>query len=250
MNKNLSKESQKFLDNLQIYLVSSGKNERESNEIVEELTDHLRLAESEGKSVQHIIGHSPKDYMEQLAAEMAFDKKAWIKFIVTIILGVFSYTILTRAASGNLSFSLLNVIGLTFIVALLIGAVFMMFKYIAANSLSKTKEYSLYFLYSLFSLLLFIGLILLDQRITTPVVNFSEISTLIIALLTFAFLVAVSFWSKTWIVLIFLAFLVLPDLVLNQMSIDPKTQISLSTTITFGGIAVYLFVVTKRQKKA
>ncbi|NRG44894.1 DUF1129 family protein [Bacillus sp. CRN 9] len=248
MSRELSKESMVFLHQLKLYLMSDGKNEHEIEEIIEELSDHLQMAESQGKSVHHIIGQSPKEYMAQIAAEMNYDKKAWIKFIVTIIFGVFSYTILTRSVEGNLSFSLINAAGLTAIVAFLIWAVFFMFKYIAANNPSKAKEYLLFFLFSLVSFTLFIALILIDQRVESPTFSFNGPGTIIISIITFAFLVWISIWSKTWTVLIFLSFLIVPDIVLKQTSMDINTQISLSTTITLGGIAIYLFVVNKKNK--
>jgi hypothetical protein len=37
----LSRESRDFLENLRLYLFSSGKNEKEMEEIIEELEDHL-----------------------------------------------------------------------------------------------------------------------------------------------------------------------------------------------------------------
>ena len=40
----LSREAAAFIDNLHLYLLSSGKKDKEINEIVEELTDHLREA--------------------------------------------------------------------------------------------------------------------------------------------------------------------------------------------------------------
>ena len=40
----LSKESRKFLGDLRVYLISSGKNEKETNEIIGELEDHLMEA--------------------------------------------------------------------------------------------------------------------------------------------------------------------------------------------------------------
>ena len=42
----LSDKSRKFIDDLRLYLFSSGKNDQEIKEITEELEDHLHEAES------------------------------------------------------------------------------------------------------------------------------------------------------------------------------------------------------------
>ena len=62
----LSTQSRDFLDNLRTYLFASGKNEHEISEIVEELEIHLNEAESNGKSIEDIVGNSPQEYMKSL----------------------------------------------------------------------------------------------------------------------------------------------------------------------------------------
>lgn len=71
----LSKESKDFIGRLQLYLMASGKKEKEIEEITEELEDHLLEAERRGKSVQDVVGQSPKEYMEQFSREMILDKR-------------------------------------------------------------------------------------------------------------------------------------------------------------------------------
>ncbi|MFD9625270.1 hypothetical protein [Peribacillus muralis] len=68
-NKTLSNESQLFLENLRLYLFSSGKKTEEVEDIMEELAAHLFEAERNDKSVEHIIGRSPKEYMKLLSDE-------------------------------------------------------------------------------------------------------------------------------------------------------------------------------------
>ena len=56
-------------------------------EITEELEDHLYEAELSGKSIERIIGASPKEYMMSISTEMKTDYKAWAKYIPLIIIG-------------------------------------------------------------------------------------------------------------------------------------------------------------------
>ena len=73
----LSKEAETFVENLYLYLLTTGKKEKEIKEIVEELTDHLQEAEANGKNISEITGDSPKAYMESLAKEMQTDLIEW-----------------------------------------------------------------------------------------------------------------------------------------------------------------------------
>lgn len=57
----ISKESEQLLIELRLYLISKGKNDKEINEITEELEVHLAETESEGKDVTKIIGESPSN---------------------------------------------------------------------------------------------------------------------------------------------------------------------------------------------
>jgi len=57
----LSKKSQDFLENLRVYLFSSGKQWDEIEDIVNELEIYLFEAEKNGNSIEKIIGNSPKE---------------------------------------------------------------------------------------------------------------------------------------------------------------------------------------------
>jgi len=68
----LSTESTRFLEDLKVYLLASGKNELATNEIVNELEDHLIEAEADGKSVRAITGNSPADYIQSISQKKRF----------------------------------------------------------------------------------------------------------------------------------------------------------------------------------
>ena len=132
----LSNKSKSFLENLRLYLFSSGKNSEEIEGIVEELEVHLIEAEKNGKSIDKIIGKSPKEYMEMVSKEMVIDYRTWIKYIGLIIFGSFSLTIFPDLLEGNLSYSVLEIVGYILIGAIFITTIFTGLKYISTTNLS------------------------------------------------------------------------------------------------------------------
>ncbi|WP_087972771.1 HAAS domain-containing protein [Oceanobacillus rekensis] len=244
----LSKESRKFLDDLHVYLFSSGKNEKETNEIIEELKDHLIEAEKNGKSIEHIIGISPKSYMEQLSKEMSVDYKSWFKYIPLMILGVFSIIIIGDVFDGPLSYSLLEILGSIGISSLFLAGISFTFRYISANQLSTVNELIIFALVGGMPIGLFIGLIFLDRAVSTPTISFGITGTIIIAVVTTIFLIAFSYWAKTWILLVIPAFFSLPDFLLGYTTMVESTRLIIGTLITYGGIAVYILLSNRKRK--
>lgn len=244
----LSKKSQNFLENLRIYLFSSGKHEDEINEIVNELQIHLAEAEKNGKPIEKIIGNSPKEYMEMLSNEMTIDYHSWFKYICLIIFGSFTFKIFSDLLAGNLSYSLLEISGNILIALLFIAAVFKGYKYISTMNQSTVKKGVLIFSIGLLPLMLFLGLNFLDKVIHTPTVHFNNTGILIVGGITLLFIIGVSLWAKTWILIIITALLTLPDYFLNLTSLQHETQLILSMIISFGGIAIYLWIMSKLEK--
>lgn len=131
-----SKKGQEFLENLRVYLFSSGKQWDEIEGILNELEIHLSEAEKNGKSIEKIIGKSPKEYMEMVSIEMVIDYRTWFKYICIIIFGSFSVTIFPELLEGNLSYSVLEIIGHIVIGAIFIASVFTGFKFISTTNQS------------------------------------------------------------------------------------------------------------------
>ncbi|KGX87503.1 HAAS domain-containing protein [Pontibacillus litoralis] len=243
----LSKKSQNFIENLRVYLFSSGKKQDEIEGIVNELEIHLSEAEQNGKSIQKIIGKSPKEYMEMVSDEMTIDYRTWFKYICLIIFGSFSVKIFSDLLAGNLSYSLLEIIGHIIITVLFITVVFKGFKYISTINQSNVKEGVLIFGIALLPLVLFLGLTFLDKVIWTPTVHFDNIGSLIIGGITLLFVIGISVWAKTWILIVITALLTLPEYFLNLTSLQYETQHILSMIISFAGIAVSFWILPKLE---
>lgn len=244
----LSAKSRRFIEDLRVYLFSSGKHADEIDGIVEELEVHLMEAEDNGKPIEKVVGHSPKEYMEQLSDEMPVDFKSWFKYIVIIIFGAFSFTIANDLMEGRLSYSLLELIGHFVIAGFLIIGLFAAFKFIAANQLSKWKEIGVLYALGFVPIALFVGLIFLNRAVETPVIHFGTMGTVLTAIVTVIFLATVSWWAKTWVLPVILTLLLLPEYLLGLMAMTQETVLVLSTFVSFGGIGIYLFIVSKMDK--
>jgi len=244
----LSKRSQEFLENLRIYLFSSGKKSDEMEEILNELETHLSEAEKNGKSIEKIIGESPGEYVKMISKEMDVDYREWTKYIFLILFGSFSFKIFTDLVRGNLSYSVLEIVGHLVVVTLFITSVFTAFKYISTMKKSLVKQGLLYIGLGLLPITSFVGLIYLNRIIDSPVIHFGNTGSLIIGAITAMFIIGLSIWAKTWAPVIILGLLTVPDYVLNLSSLQYETQLIISTVITFGGIIIYLLLSMKLEK--
>lgn len=245
----LSEQSKIFIDNLRVYLFSSGKNSDEIKEIIEELENHLSEAEKRGKPIEKIIGKSPKEYMETISNEMVIDYRTWFKYILLIVIGAFSITIISDVFEGALSYSILEIIGHIVISAIFIFSVLKGFKYTSTIKRSFWKEIGILYPIVILPGALFIGLIFLNRAVDTPIIQFGHTASIIIGIITMLFIIGMSLWAKTWILIIVVAVLTLPDYLLSQTSLPYETQLIISSVIMFGGIGIYLWITTILEKK-
>lgn len=240
--KRLSEKSKEFLENLNLYLFSSGKNTDEIEEITEELEIHLFEAEQNGKPIEKIIGKTPKEYMEMISDEMVIDYRTWFKYICLIIIGSFSINIFPNLLEGTLSYSVLEMVGHIIIAAIFIAAISMGFKYIATENQSLKKQGLVLMAIAILPIALFVGLIYLNRVIDTPIIYFGNTGSLIIGIIAALFIIGVSFWAKSWVLIIIVTFLTFPDYFLGFTSLQYETQLITGWLITCGGIGIYLLI--------
>lgn len=84
---NISKEGEKFIEDLNLYLFSTGKSEQQIKEFIQEAEEHLILGENEGKTIKDIFGDSPEEYAKSVAKEISFDKVDVLQTAFIFILG-------------------------------------------------------------------------------------------------------------------------------------------------------------------
>ncbi|MFJ7753620.1 HAAS domain-containing protein [Peribacillus muralis] len=248
MNTPLSKDSQHFLGNLRLYLVANGKNSDQIEEIIEELEVHLFEAESNDNSVEHIVGSSPQEYMKQISVDMPADYRGWLKYIVLILFGAFSYWVIDKALNGGIEFTVIEIMGFPFagILSLLIYRAF--FKYMASKEVSIVKQSMLLFVMGMVSIGLFAGLLLLSEVYQTPLITFNDTGNVIAVMAAVFLFILISLWSKTWISIIIPILLFGPALILDSTDYQESVKLVLSSLITMLGILLYCGITLEKLK--
>lgn len=245
----LSDQSKKFIDDLRLYLFSSGKNDHEINEIAEELEMHLIEAEMHGKSIEKIVGSSPKEYMRNISNEMKTDYRQWAKYVPLIVISSMSMSILGDLLQGTLSYSLLKIIGTVLFSMMFMAGVFITFRYVASNQVSRLKEFLILLLPIMISMILFVGLIAVDSIFKTPIIEFNWLGSIVIGLIALSVVVLFSIWAKTAVMLVILIAYHLPTFILSFTFFGEVEQLIIGMVITYLLIGLYLFFEFKKGKK-
>lgn len=246
----LSKKSRDFLDDLAVYLMSSGKSDTEVQDVVAELKDHLEEAERAGKSVDDVVGQSPKDYMKIIGQEMAFDAKGFINMIMMIIPNVFAYIIIADFIQGEMTFSTIQLIGFPLVAVLFLLAAAQAFRSISVRSKeSKFKNGVLNIALAALPMTLFFGLMVLDTFVETPKIVFGPSGQLVLFGLAVITLLIVSVWTKTWINLLIPLLLFVPQYALSKTSLPLEQQLIFSMFILFIGMGIFLLVWWKKNRQ-
>ncbi|WP_078556059.1 HAAS domain-containing protein [Bacillus alkalicellulosilyticus] len=245
----LTKKSQEFLEDLRLYLFSSGKKEAEINEVIEELTDHLIEAEKEGKSVDHITGLSPKAYMESIAEEMPFDVKGMLVVIPAILFGVFAYIMLGDAIRGTMSYTTYHVIGFPVVILIGLGSVVFLFKIIAKNRLKLTWQWILLGGSNLFVIGLFVAVYILSNNYGTPFIEFGFTGRIVATILSIAIFIAIAVWAKIWSPIIIPALLFIPEVIAESFIVNEDVK-ALVITSGFVLIAIYMIFLLRKDSSS
>ncbi|WP_051239761.1 HAAS domain-containing protein [Pontibacillus halophilus] len=250
----LSKESQDFIENLRLYLISSGKNEQDAEEIIEELHDHLHEAEQHGRSVDHIIGQSPKSYMKEIAGEMSLDHKQLAKWFIVIAIGAFSIMLISDAVKGDMSYSILSLVGYPTIMILFLLLTATLFRYLASHKPRKAVEFTLTGLLGFFPVLFFLGILLLEEYVFTdlPMYTLDGTGRVVTGLLCLAILIAFSIQMKTMLLLLVVAFLNIPALITDAFTMGEEAALwveGLVPMVLFGGYAFFVYLRTVKTSQ-
>lgn len=248
IRQRLSKKSNKFLEDLNAYLFAKGKNFKEIDVIIEELEVHLLEAERKGKPIEKVVGNSPGEYMEMISEEMPVDYSNWIKYAVIIILGSFTFQIFMDILNGPLSYSILEIVGDVTISILFILLILVSFRWITKSGMSDRKGILLLTPVMMVPIAMFVGLIYLNRHVETPVIHFGVTGSWLIVSLASILVIAITLWAKSWVLVVILSLLILPEFLLGLTSLSIETQLIVSTIISYGGIFLYIWIVSRREK--
>ncbi|PLR94152.1 HAAS domain-containing protein [Bacillus sp. T33-2] len=223
-----------------MYLVSSGKKQKEIDEITAELEDHLLLAEQNGKNINDIIGKSPQQYMEDIASELKVDFKGLSKVIPIIMIGALAYTVMGDAIRGTIDYSAIMLVGFPVVILLLLSIYTGAFRLLAKNEISKTKENLIFFGLGLISISSFVVLSVLDEKIGEPLFTLGTTGHIAVGVAASLVFVALALWSKTWFSIIIPLILFIPEIVVRQLPISDGQKLYIFLPVMFIGLAIYM----------
>ncbi|MGP4069155.1 DUF1129 family protein [Halobacillus sp. B29] len=243
----LSKESKDFIGRLQVYLMASGKKEKEIEEITEELEDHLLEAERRGKSIEDVVGNSPKEYMGQFSQEMKLDKGMIFKVIPVIYIGALAYLLIGEIMDGGVEFSLLEAVGYPVIFLFIIGIYSAGLRYISSHQSARWKEWLIYAVAGVLPMGSFGALIVLNNYFNTPAVEFGTVGNILAFLVAAAVFVGMAVWSKLWLPIIIPILLFVPEYLIGLTGLSTSTQLTLTSILILTGPLIYFIIVYKKE---
>ena len=207
----LTTKSMNFIDNLRMYLLTSGKNENEVKEVTEELRDHLIESEKRGKSIDEIIEGTPEAYMDSIKLEMKTDYISLVKNIPIYFLGTIAYFIMGPSIRGEFELNIVQLIGFPIIsvISLLIYVVF--FQKAGKNQYSSKKLFFIGMIASSSVTALFILLLLGSNFLIEPFYKASPIVTLVIIVICVAVFIMIAIIGNTLSAIWIPALLFVPD---------------------------------------
>lgn len=248
----LSKEAQDFIDNLYLYLVTTGKTQKDIDEITDELTDHLQEAERNGKNIREITGDSPKAYMESIAEEMDVDKKDLFLLISHVFLSMIAYTLIGRILLLKDDISLIVLMGSLLICGIMLVVYYVCFRYIFSNLLSEKASIVLMASISIVSTGLFFALLYFGNEVQPVLLIDTFLKKILFVSIPLAYLSWFAWSSKTAIVFLPVAMYV-PSFITQFLPFNENTQriisgvLLLIIMLTF---ALSTFIRTRKIKQS
>lgn len=105
----LSKESEKFLREFRVELMTRGKDEETRAELEAELKDYLIEAEADGKTLDDVTNGSVEAYIDSISEEVPFENKIG-RVVGVAALGLFLLLIIPDFLNGTFEFTVSHLI--------------------------------------------------------------------------------------------------------------------------------------------
>src|SRR5699024_12032805 len=138
--------------------------------------------------------------------EMVIDYRTWFKYVLLIIIGTFSITIMSDLSEGALSYSVLEIVGDIVITAIFIFSVLKGFKHISTMKQSLWKQMAILIPIVMLPVFLFLGLILLNKAVDSPMVHFSNMASMLLCIMTLLLIFASYLCANMWILMMLVVF--------------------------------------------
>ena len=245
----LSKESEQFLSNLRVYLMTSGKKEEEILRVIEKVEHQLLEAEQEGKSIQSIIGNSPEVYMKAIGKEMKTDMKGTVFVCLSIIAGAFSIAIFPDIVRGELAFSSFRLVGMISVFLLFVAIFVLIVKNLSKQNAPDIKAIAYIFITICLLSVLFVSVFWLDDHIKTPIWTIEAPFVYIIGIVITAILIGLSWWTKTWIMLMVVVIVTIPELLQNIFLFSDEINLYMTLALFISFQIGIVFIMRQSNKK-
>ena len=248
----LSKKSERFLVELRMYLISKGKVDEDMNSVIEELEDHLLQAEADGKSIETIVGNSPKAYMKSIGESMPLDLRQLTALAPMTILLIAAYFSLPYAILGQ--FALSPIILVVFVIAAILGIG--MFAFFLFKGMPKFfhSTWKTFFLISIINIVVTSGMVLgifwWNKQGFKPTFVATSFQNKMILIVCIAIFIISAIYMKTWINIIIPAFIAFTAII-NLLVVNTDIQESIIIAIYAGLfilVALIYFMFRKSMK--
>ena len=251
----LSNESEHFLLQLRMELMSKGKKDKDIEAIEEELRDHLYEAELRGESIDSITGGSVKSYIDSLSKEMPFDTSMiWFGFLMVVSCICF-FTVPSMIA-GTAQISVERIIYYAILIFFIAPLELWGLKQIIVKNGDKKKTYILSALVAI-SLFVFclLGEFLIRKIKHHEILSINEHVSFYLGIGIAALFIIICVLVKYWFFIGVMLYIILPELIAKLfVSDDPMSEEYVTasgiTWTVLNVIAGTLFILyTRRQMK-
>ncbi|KAB3539447.1 hypothetical protein F9231_10270 [Bacillus safensis] len=243
----VSKETRHILLELQLYLISKGKNQDEIDELMDELTAHAVEAEKDGKTGEDVFGGDPRSYADELAKELSGNHKDWVPFVSAFLIGSLFYMILADAISQNLSYSWFALIGYPLVLVANVIMIIVMFR---ASAFQTSSRVFLYFwMLGIFQLTAMVTIKLLDQKVGTPLLVLTSGQRWGVILLMLLCIVVFNAILKANVVSLIPMIFFGPQLIFEWIGWTSPSVILLQSLLSIVILIGLIFIVLRRTNK-
>ncbi|MFP7294107.1 HAAS domain-containing protein [Bacillus safensis] len=243
----VSKETRHILLELQLYLISKGKNQDEIDELMDELTAHAVAAEKDGKTGEDVFGGDPRSYADELAKELSGNHKDWVPFVSAFLIGSLFYMILADAISQNLSYSWFALIGYPLVLVTNVIMIIVMFR---ASAFQTSSRVFLYFwMLGIFQLTAMVTIKLLDQKVGTPLLVLTSGQRWGVILLMLLCIVVLNAILKANVVSLIPLIFFGPQLIFEWIGWTSPSVILLQSLLSIVILIGLIFIVLRRTNK-
>ncbi|MGN7302635.1 HAAS domain-containing protein [Bacillus safensis] len=243
----VSKETRHILLELQLYLISKGKNQDEIDELMDELTAHAVEAEKDGKTGEDVFGGDPRSYADELAKVLSGNHKDWVPFVSAFLIGSLFYMILADAISQNLSYSWFALIGYPLVLVTNVIMIIVMFR---ASAFQTSSRVFLYFwMLGIFQLTAMVTIKLLDQKVGTPLLVLTSGQRWGVILLMLLCIVVFNAILKANVVSLIPMIFFGPQLIFEWIGWTSPSVILLQSLLSIVILIGLIFIVLRRTNK-